>query len=96
MPVGTEYASHDNSREVLKRLKTRLVSYDAFVKDASDKIEYLLNYIGMTSPMYFYVEANGDLYVYYDDGYGPPNVEYEPDTGDLYWIFYILDNNDFV
>lgn len=92
--MSTEYTSKDNEREILEKLHGRLVSYEDLAEDTHSKLEQLLQDLGLTSPMYFYVDLSGDFWVYYDDGFNAPNVTYEPETGDMYWNFYVLDEQE--
>ena len=86
----TEYTSKSNHREVLEKIKGRFDNYDADITNVKDRLQQLISQ-GMSAPMYFDVDEAGDIYVYYDDGFGPPNVEYDTETGDFYWIFYLQD-----
>ena len=42
---------------------------------------------GGSGPISLEVDAEGNLYAYYDDNYGPPSFEYEDSTGALYWKY---------
>ena len=42
---------------------------------------------GSSGPLWLEVDDAGDLYAYYDDGLGAPNLEYDEATGNLYAIF---------
>lgn len=89
--MSIEYTSKENHKKVLEKLARRLVSYEDDMKNVEGKLDDLMGHEGLASPMYFDVDGVGDLYVYYDDGFGAPNLEYDEDTGDLYWLFDVSD-----
>lgn len=86
----TEYTSRENHRRILEELRGRLGDVDASMDAMDDKLTSLLTQ-GMATPFYFEVDSKGDIYVYYDDAYGPPSVEYDAETGNFYWVFYTDD-----
>lgn len=88
--MAKEYTSKDNHREVLKKIHGRFNDFDVDIVNVNDRLNTLIQQ-GVASPIYFEVDKKGDLYVYFDDGYGPPNVEYDEETGNMYWIFNIED-----
>lgn len=88
--MSREYTDKVNQKELLQRIRGRFTDIDIDVDKVRNQLNALIQQ-GISSPIYFDVDSNGDLYVYYDDGYGPPNVEYDEETGNLYWNFYIED-----
>lgn len=42
---------------------------------------------GSAGPLWLEVDEAGDLYAYYDDGSGAPNLDYDDESGNLYAIF---------
>ena len=88
--MSTEYTSKGNQKELLKKIRGRFADIDIDVDNVQNQLDALIQQ-GVSSPIYFDVDMNGDLYVYFDDGYGPPNVEYDEETGNMYWNFYLED-----
>lgn len=51
------------------------------IKGYVDRKFNQVNSVGLFS---FEMQRNGDLYVNYPDGNAPPDIEYDPETGNVY------------